>query len=437
MSKTAVHTPKILLVDDEPHILQALQRLIRPLLYDVTITQSPAHACQLATEQEFAVVISDYKMPDMTGTEVLRSIKACSPDTVRMLLTGYADATAAQEAINDGAVYRFLNKPWQNDDLAVVIKQAVAQYRLMKENQRLQEVIHKRNDTLRQLNQILGQKVMRRTAEITALNQKLEASLMGAIKVLAQVSDARYGHDAQGGHAQRVSNLCKAFGQRMGMEPARLQQLEIAALLHDIGKMLVSSDFISKPEHLLTPVERLKQKQHVTLGQDLLGSIPGLEAVAGWVRHHHESFDGLGYPDRLFGHKIPLESRIIALADAYDNALNRSSASSAAVRISTSGAYQTIQQQAGKQFDPELVTMLSEILQAEMTKNNAARPGVIEILGQGLCSGMRLAEDLISDQGVLLLPKETLLNEESLMQLKRTLAKTPMHQGIFVYQAAT
>lgn len=427
---SATHA-KVLFVDDEMNILLALQRLTRTKGLDIDITDSPEKACRLIQETPYAVVVSDHRMPGLTGTELLSKVRECSPDTVRILLTGHADVAAAIKAINQGAVYRFVSKPWQNDDLWLTLQQAIEQHALIQENKRLQQSIREKNAELQSLNQSLEIKVIERTREIVSLNQKLETSLLRSIQVLSRISEMH--SSLIGSHARRVALLCDALAQRMGLDEKTIRQLHVAALLHDIGKVALPAEVLHKPEQALQKTDLEKHRQHAEYGENWLKLIPDLDEAALWVRHHHEWFNGNGYPDKLFGESIPLEARLIAVADCYDNILNnpRSLAST-----NVSQALRALEGLAGKQLDPAIVELFIRHVQTESaTLDEDATE--IEIYMKDLRAGMVLSRDLVSGQGVLLLPKNTLIDEARLPPLRKLLSAIPDFREIYIYRKST
>jgi DNA-binding NtrC family response regulator len=139
--------PRVLVVDDEPNILNALRRLLHRGGFDAVFTASPAEALKHADEGDFDVIISDYRMPEMSGSELMERMCEIRPEAVRMILTGYADVQAAIEAINRGAVYRFLTKPWDDDELIAHIREAVERSRTLKKGECLPDAAGVRGDS--------------------------------------------------------------------------------------------------------------------------------------------------------------------------------------------------------------------------------------------------------------------------------------------------
>ncbi|MFH1625457.1 MAG: response regulator [Pseudomonadota bacterium] len=156
----------ILCVDDEQSILNALGRLLRREDYTVLTASNAKEGLKLTQENQIDLIISDQRMPGMTGVDLLKQVKEISPNTVRIILSGYTDVNSITAAINEGNVYKFILKPWNDDELGLTIKRALEQYDLLRENERLYEKIKKQNEELRIFNEELEQKVREKAEEI-------------------------------------------------------------------------------------------------------------------------------------------------------------------------------------------------------------------------------------------------------------------------------
>jgi len=167
--------PTILFVDDEGNILKSLQRLFIDEDYDVQTANSGKAALEMIEAGlQPTVIVSDQRMPEMGGAEFLRHAKEAVPDSIRMVLTGYADINAAVSAINEGGIYRYILKPWSDDDLKLSIKSAIQQYNLIHENRQLTRDLAEKNLELAQLNEQLEKKVEERTAKLRQMIKELE-----------------------------------------------------------------------------------------------------------------------------------------------------------------------------------------------------------------------------------------------------------------------
>lgn len=314
---------KIMIVDDEPANLRLLERLFRRD-YEVITASSGNEALQLLIRHEVALLITDQRMPGMTGIELLKRTVAFRPHMVRIILTGYTDMSALVEAINCGHVYKYVTKPWSNEDLRLTVERALEHY----------ETNRSRNE--------LEQANMR-------LSIRLQQMTRGVVRTIADALDARDEHLY--GHARRVSGYATAIARRMGLSAEVHEQVSLAGLLHDIGKIATPDSILLKPA-LLTDEEHAIVELHSERGARMLAGVPEMEEVASAVRHHHEHFDGTGYPERLVGEQIPLASRIILVADAYDAMTNPRPFREA---FDHEDAIKIINTNAGTQFDPLVV----------------------------------------------------------------------------------
>lgn len=419
--------PRVLFVDDEANILQSVRRVMRKSDVEIETSTDAGEALRMVETNAFAVVISDQRMPRMDGVELLEKVRVLSPDTVRIILTGYADVQASVDAINKGAVYRYLNKPWEDDDLRNTVRQAVDQYLLIRENRRLQELTERQNDELKDLNENLKQKVMERTWEVLRLNQKLEHSFMGAVQAMARLGEMH--STVVGSHAKRVALLSTEMAKRLGMEGKDLMQVEVAATLHDIGKTLINPVILRKSETDLDVGERAILREHPVHGEAIVRLVPNNEDAAVYVRHHHERFDGNGFPEGLAGTDIPLGARIIAVANAYDKLLNsRTSFSSS----TPAQAMRVAKGRANSEFDPSVLEALDAVVR---DIDNQMKNGYeIEIDLSDLRPGMVLSRELTSANGDTLAKRNHAVEPKQIKELQKIHEKEPILGGLFVYR---
>jgi response regulator RpfG family c-di-GMP phosphodiesterase len=419
---------KILLVDDDPIILSAFQRLLhREENLEVVATTSPEEAIQKISTETFAVILSDQHMPAMEGTQLLEKARELAPETIRIILTGDANIQAALEAINRGEVYRFLTKPWNNDELRLTVRQAVAQFELVIENKVLNELTQKQNLELKDLNQNLEGKVVERTEKITLLNKQLEKSFLETVEVLAGLSEMH--STVIGNHSKRVALLVREIGARMGIEGKDLFNLEIAATLHDIGKVAIHSSILSKTESTLTDYEKDVLRSHVIKGESIIRRIPSFFEASKVLRHHHERMDGKGYPEGLLGKQIPLASRIIAVANVFDKALNTRSVFQSAT---PQQALAHTQGRCPFELDPEIVSIL--VAYIHETGGKEMEWSEVEIGVKDLQVGMVLSRELRTVSGMLLLAKDNEIGEKHLERVSNFQQTDPVVDSIFVFR---
>ena len=319
---------KIMVVDDEPANLRLLERLFRHD-YQVLTAASGAEALRLLELHDVALLITDQRMPGMTGIELLKRASEFRPHMVRIILTGYTDVGALVEAINCGQVYKYVTKPWSNDELRLTVSRALEHYETNRSRHELA---------------FTNQRLVGRVKEMTR----------GFVRAIADALEAKDEHVH--GHSRRVRSYAAFLGRQMGLGEEALEHLSLAAFLHDIGKISVPDRILLKPGSL-THEETALVRHHARRGARMLTGIVALEGAADAVLHHHEHFDGTGYPDGLSGERIPLLSRIILVADAYDAMTSPRPFRDA---LTHEGAITRLSEGAGTRFDPEVVRTFIE-----------------------------------------------------------------------------
>lgn len=238
-----------LCVDDETHVLSSLKRLLRNEDYNVVAANGGQEALDVMKKQPVHVVISDHRMPGMTGTELFQTVKKLYPDTVRVILSGYADINAVLQAINKGEVYRFLTKPWNDEELKVAIKQCIGQYDILQENQKLFAEVKAKNDELRRINESLEETVERRTESLRLSQEILEQLPVPVIGIsedgmVALVNDAMRksfpsleimpGLDIDDILPSDITELLKT--SKTGSFPLKLEKKDVSVRIAPLGK---------------------------------------------------------------------------------------------------------------------------------------------------------------------------------------------------------
>jgi putative nucleotidyltransferase with HDIG domain len=407
----------LLFVDDEASILSSLRRLFRPHGYRILTAGSGAEGLGLLEKEAVDVVVSDMRMPEMDGAQFLEQVRNRWPDVVRILLTGYADIASTIAAINRGEIYRYIAKPWDDNEIVLTVRDALERKRLEIENARLDALTKQQNEELKALNASLEQKVAERTAQLRQTLASLEKahkdlnrSFMISVRVFSGLLELRGGRLA--GHSRRVAEQARAVAQRMGLSESDSQDILLAALLHDIGKIGLSDELLSKPFNMLSAQSRAEVMKHPVIGQNILMGIEQLQAAAKLVHHHHENYDGSGFPDKLAGIAIPLGSRIVSAVNEYD-ALQLGTLTQKPLSAAEAAAF--LVDNRGKRYDPGVVDAFLQLL-AETQKD-----AVVELpmrVAQ-LRSGMVLAKDLTHRDGYLLLAHGHSLDDAVIGELRR------------------
>ncbi|SFM68838.1 HD domain-containing phosphohydrolase [Thermodesulforhabdus norvegica] len=373
---------KILFVDDEPNLLMAVKRSLHNR-FSVDTAESGKEGLEKIKKQgPYAVVVADLRMPIMDGIQFLTRVREISPETVRMMLTGYADVTTAIEAINSGNVFRFLTKPCAVDVLVKNLEAGLQQYRL-----------------------------------IRAEKELLEKTLKGCIALLSEVLSLT--NPEAFGRASRIARYAVWIAREVGY--GELWKVETAAMLSQLGCLLVPEETILKVyrgEELVGEEKQLME-MHPSVAAHLIRHIPRLEDIARIVAYQEKHYDGSGIPiDTVKGEEIPIESRILKLAIDLEKLV------SAGHPITES--YQIMRSCSGV-YDPALMPGLARIvnIQANYKKKS--------LYLKELRGGMIVAGSVYSSDGRLLIREGHEITPVILQRLRNFAATVGVNEPIEVY----
>ena len=309
---------EILFVDDEDFILDIVKAIFEHDGISILTAKSGEEALDLVRTREIAVLVSDHHMPGMMGLELLSRVKAISPDTVKILMTGFADLDTAMEAINRAEVFRFVVKPWENTQLLELVKDALRRYRLIK-----------------------------------SIVRGDEATMLSLVRAL-ELKDSY-----TKGHSERVAGYAMAIARELDLSREFMKAIRYGSWLHDCGKIGVSESILNY-EGPLDDAEIHIMRNHPLWGADVARQAQLAEAVVNIILYHHERFDGKGYPAGLKDGEIPLEARIVAVADIYDALATERPYRKAYDRAK---AREMLASMKGNVLDPELVDIFTAVLE--------------------------------------------------------------------------
>ena len=425
----------ILLVDDEENILKAIQRLLMDEEgVEITTAASGEEALrQLPSLSNLGLIVSDQRMPGMTGAQFLEQARSFSPDASRIILTGYADVTAAVDAINKGGAWRYLAKPWNDIELVQVLQEGLQRYRITLENRRLNALVLKQNQELEEWNSGLKQRVLAQTTEIrkkneelTLANSRLKGAFDGIIASFAELinmRDKRYRR-----HGQNVSSLARHAAQQLHLPAEEVETIRVAGLLHDIGELGISDEILQKDPDTMNPDELTAYRRHPVRGQTAIDAVEHLRPAGLLIRHHHEQWNGMGFPDGLKGEAIPLGARIIAYADLIDRIVNNDSDEPGLGR-----ALASAELEQGQLLDPALLAVFRSTVKYTYTLAESQETvKELEVKPINLYVGMKLARDIVSGTGMLLLKQGEELDADRIASIGRYYRIDPPAHGVFV-----
>ncbi len=458
MDKQYEHT--IMFVDDEESILKALKRLFRKTGYQI-LTASSGHEGLVRlkeTEKSVSLIISDQRMPEMTGAQFLEQAKKIFPDAIRYLLTGYSDMDAIVDAVNKGEIHRYLTKPWNDNDLLLLVQQALQQYELVFENRRLTVLTQKQNKELNALNQDLEKKVAERTDEITQKNLKLneinitlEKSFMDTVRLLSSVINNS--NKWLGKYMENVAQLARQIAEDFGLDKKETETIEIAAMIHDIGLIGLPENVWQKDEKEMTKEEFNAFSHHPVIASVCLETVEQLDEIGRIILHHHEHFDGRGFPAGLQGSNIPLGARIIGPIGDYFRSMSFWPDSIAKIYVKAQKLIgpiakklvvtedreslireikkEVLQIRTATMYDPEVIEKL--IKRLPLFGKDGAQHQLIFVHYDKLKIGMTLARDLQTKDGRFVLGGNTILNKNLVDGITKLAAGKAIEEEIQIF----
>jgi len=320
---TEVRPWRLLVVDDMEAMRMALVQCLHLSGYEVVSAASGGEALELLRTQRFDLLLTDQAMPGLSGLELTEAVSRMHPHMPVVLLTGHTDVELARDSLQRGAS-DFVTKPVNIRELPILVE---------------------RNLTRRRL-------------EVARLQEREAQVLFAAIKALASAVDAKDRYTAR--HSRVVTRLALLLADAIHLASEERYVLELSAWMHDVGKIGVPDSILTKPGSL-TEEEFTVMKAHPVKGGEIVGEIEELGRVADVIRHHHERVDGHGYPDGLRGEAIPLASRIILIADAFEAMTADRSYRHGLDREAALGE---LREHGGTQFDAELVNAFVQMMQS-------------------------------------------------------------------------
>lgn len=415
-----IHThTEVLFIDDEVSILNALKRLFHgnPNM-TCHFAPSPLEAMEILSKHQIDVIVSDYRMPQMSGTDLLAKMKAKRPKAVRMMITGHADLAAVQKAINEGEIFRFILKPWDDLELVQAVNQAAEYYHRKSEAEHRSETTRRQNVTLGQINAKLEEQVTSRTRQLAdalhtarSLTQKMDETLYHSTKMLFGL--IKFLSPELGSHSQRVAEHAVSIGRRMNCTMQELRELEIAALLHDIGMLYLPAELCAKNPDTYSHEEAEIYHRHPLTARELLGAVPHFARVSELIAGHHERYDGSGFPAGKGKSELPIECYIIGIADLYDHMMSQN-----VVRDDQGHekVHATIAELSDTKFPAKLVQ--SALYHFEQMHELASAVDTLELGLAELIPNMILVRDVYASSGALVMMAGAMLSPQHISQIR-------------------
>ena len=333
---------KVLITDDERDIRELLGDFLEDKGFQFFLAENAFDALAIFKENpDIDIVMSDIRMPGRSGLDLLGDIKQIDEDVVVIMISAVKDIESAISAMSKGA-YDYVSKPFKLAEVGIIVDKAIDKRKLTLENREYQRE--------------LEIKVAERTEELKNALDELDTTYLMTLESLATALDMR--DEETQGHSVRVLQYAMKLAGLLGItDPVKLKTLEYGSLLHDIGKIGIPDSILKKPSRL-SKEEWEIMRTHPRAGYKILSNIKFLEEASKIVLHHHENFDGSGYPGKLKKDEIPLAARIFSVADALDA---MTSHRSYRIALSFEEAENELKQCSGTRFDPEVISAFFSI----------------------------------------------------------------------------
>ena len=328
---------KIIAVDDEMGIIDSLSIFLKRSGYQFFGVTDPQEAIERVKNEHFDLMILDFIMTPIHGDQVVEEIRKFNKELYILLLTGHKDLAPPLETIRRLDIQGYCEKSDKFDQLLLLIESGIKSIAQMKE--------------IKQINK-----------ELSDTYEKLEEAYMESIETLRHTVDAKDPYTR--GHSDRVSEISVLIGEKLGLSEQDLRTLRIGGLFHDIGKIGVPDSILQK-ESKLTDDEYSEIKNHPAIGVHILSTATIFKDIIPIVKHHHEKYDGNGYPSRLKGEDIPYLARITTIADSFDAMSSKRSYRNS---LPLDVIKEEFRKNRGTQFDPELDDIFLDILENDYDK---------------------------------------------------------------------
>ena len=328
---------KIIGVDDENGILDSLRVLLENSNHEFVGITNPEEAIEIVRHEHFDLMLLDFMMTPLHGDEVVEEIRKFNKDLYILLLTGHKDLAPPLDTIKRLDIQGYCEKSDKFDQLLLLIESGLKSVKQMDEIKKINE-------------------------ELEDSKEQLEQAYLDMVQTLRYTVEAKDTYTR--GHSDRVSEYSVLIGEKLGLPEAQIKTLRIGGLFHDIGKIGIPDSILLKPGKL-TDDEYSEIKNHPSIGAHILGSAKIFQDIIPIVKHHHEKYDGNGYPSRLKGDEIPYLARIAAVADTFDAMTSRRSYRGP---IDVEQVKEEIKRCEGTQFDPQIAEVFLDILNNEFDK---------------------------------------------------------------------
>lgn len=413
---------RILLVDDDEIVLLAIKETLERESHSIAAFNTPAEALEALKSEQFSVIISDHRMPKMTGLEFLGQCKEIQPNASRILITGVLTLSTVVDAVNKGEIFRFLAKPWIREELLATIENAIQRFTLVETNEKLSADTLALNEKLVESNGVLEAKIQELEEQKSRLNEAnlaLEKNFDQSLEICFRLIEAF--HPVLGQQTKAVVTICNEIAKSEHLTAKEKEVLKVSSWIYNLGRIGLPRDLLTKSlndPQSLTEQETTLIQHYPVYGQTLAGFVDNLKEVGETIRSHRERFDGTGYPDKYSRESIPTTAAHLAVAIGYVES-----------NLPRDQALEFIIRESGKAYHPESVRLFMK------SSNLINLPKKVrEITLSEIEEGMVLAKGIYSPSGLLLIPEEKRLTASIINKIKEHDYVNPITQRLMVFR---
>lgn len=405
----------LLLLDDEQDILNALKRLLRKE-YDIITFTDGHEALEYLAKNPADIIMSDMRMPNMDGAEFLTKSRNICPNAIRLLLTGYSDMVSTITAINEGAVYTYIAKPWDNETLKLTLAKASEHYLLKNQAKQLTYKLAAANDELENLNQSLEEKVKLRTQALNLSKQKIQGTLKTHKELLHDVLDMisatiEYRTGLSAGHIKRIAVQSKSVALKLELAQSVCMEVYLSALLHEIGTVGLTDEALSNIQ-LGNEISSDSFNTHPLIGAEIVSKVTRFAPLVLGIKHQNENIDGTGIPDHLAGDDIPISARILRVVKDFDFLI---AGKENKAKMTINNAEKWIKDKTDIWYDKSVIDVFMKML-AKRNEDDSHMQYSVGV--ETLRSGNVLLEDLILNNGNTMLKAGQEINTKMIEKLR-------------------
>ena len=422
------------IVSCDSEVLNVSKKELASEEYEIRMFKNPEKALESIIKSESQVIIADQDLNTISGLGFLKQVEAANPDSIRILLMNTPDLKTATQVVNDGIAKKIIPSPWSENELKRAVKDSLELMEDFFSKKSLHNQVHEEKEELEKWDELLKNSIKARTKIILQkksylenVNRELQKNIFESIKALFSYLEKK--NRWIGTHSKKVAAFSNELAKHLNLTPKKMQMIEMGALLHDIGKIGISDKIISKQTHLLSKEQQNLLKEHPLIGQNILSPIFSVNEVGTMMRHHHEHWEGSGYPNGLAGEDIPLGSRVIAVANVFTNLMEKVYQRS---KDPTVRALKDLMSQKGLILEPRLVDIFLEIIE-EKRRNPPKAKREKQVSLSEINDGMLISRDILTTRGTIVLTRGTLLTKHHIQYVKEFDRLEKIFEEIFIY----